>query len=527
MAVTLTQASHVIAGLSGWRRAAAAFGAGGLSALALPPFNAVPVLIVSFGVLLWLMDGTRRARLKRFHAIVRAFGIGWCFGFGQFLFGLYWISNALLVDAPSFAWAVPLSMAALPAGLALFPAFGLAIAGAVWPSGLGRTALLALVWVGAEWIRGHALTGFPWNLIGYVWTDLGPIAQGAALFGIYGLSLMTVLVMTVPATLVDAGGHFVRAKILVGFCAAAMAALWGWGSLRLADANLGAHSDVVVRVVQPNIPQHLKWRADRRRANFERLLDLTSAGGVDAVTHVIWPEAATPYYLEHNAPRREEIAVRLAPGQVLLTGALRTAFKPGDTRQYWNSLLGLDGSGHVIQAYNKSHLVPFGEYLPLRSVLGRLGFDKLTTGLGDYSVGVGRQTLEVPGVPPFSPLICYEVIFPGAVTAEGSRPSWLLNLTNDGWYGISTGPLQHFAMARMRAIEEGLPLVRSANTGISAVIDSYGRPVAKLGLGQGGIIDVPLPRAAPPPPYARWGDWMWVPLLLISVFFAWFWRRKN
>ena len=526
----ITRRPLQIARLSGWRRAIAAFIVGALSCLALPPFHFVPILFVSFGALVCLMDGAcfpvfDGAENSRYPALRQrvstGFAVGWCFGFGQLLFGLYWISNALLVDAASFGWAVPLSAAALPAGLAFFPALGLVIAALFWSQGIGRVALLAIVWTAAEWGRGHVLTGFPWNLMGYVWIEVSPVLQSVSLVGIYGLSLITVLVAAAPAVLADAGWRRGQSWLAVGFCTLLITMIWVWGSARLAAAGNNVYPDVVIRIVQPNIEQRLKWRPDQRRTNFERHLNLTSALGSDTVTHVVWPEAATPYYLGRDQLRRSEIAVRLEPGQVLLTGALRADQGPDGKSRYWNSFLALDHLGRIQTSYDKAHLVPFGEYLPLRSFLAQFGIKKITSGLGDYSAGTGRKTLQVPGAPPFSPLICYEVIFPGNIVADQPRPAWLLNVTNDAWYGDSTGPYQHLAMAQVRAVEEGLPLVRAANTGISSIVDPYGRKVAQLGLGEGGILDAPLPLALEfETPYAHFGNWVYLPILLIFSLFV-------
>ncbi len=527
--------SLFVSELSGWRRAVAAFSAGLLSCLALPPFYLVPVLIASFGVLVWLIDSActpgsvQRTSVSKplWRRALSVFVIGWCFGFGQFLFGLYWISSALLVDATSFGWAVPLSAAVLPACLAFFPAFGLSGAAVIWSRGVGRIALLAIVWTGAEWLRGHVLTGFPWNLIGYVWTETGVMIQSVALVGIYGLGAMTVFAVSAPAVLADKNVSRQVSWLTVGFGATLIAVFGIWGGGRLAVAKYDFYPDVTVRVVQPNIEQHLKWRRDQRHVNFKRLLDLTAAPGASAITHVIWPEAATPYYLGQELARRAEIAAHLLPQQVLLTGTLRRDIGPNGEPRSWNSFLALDDRGRIQNTYDKSHLVPFGEYLPFRGILSAMGIEKITAGLGDYSAGPGRTTLQVTGAPPFSPLICYEVIFPAEVASAHPRPAWLLNVTNDAWYGKSTGPHQHFAMAQVRAVEEGLPLVRAANTGISAIIDPYGRKIAQLGLGEGGVLDAPLPRALGSIPlYARWGDWACTPILLIFALFMRIYRKK-
>jgi apolipoprotein N-acyltransferase len=247
-------------------------------------------------------------------------------------------------------------------------------------------------------------------------------------------------------------------------------------------------------VVQPSIPQSLKWRADQRAAHLRLLVELSVAPGTADPTVIIWPETAVPYLLAAEPRLRQELAPLVPPGGYLITGAPRV--DPQDPEgAIWNALHALDGRGEVVATYDKAHLVPFGEYTPFR---GLLGLAKLTVGSRDFSAGPGPVALELPGLPAFSPLICYEVIFPGAVTpaAPAAAPGWLLNLTNDAWFGDSSGPYQHFASARIRAVEEGLPLVRAANNGISAVIDSYGRVVDQINLNDRGIIDAELPEAA-------------------------------
>jgi len=250
-----------------------------------------------------------------------------------------------------------------------------------------------------------------------------------------------------------------------------------------------------------------------------------AGAGAAPPTHVIWAETAVPFFLANDPVRRAFLARAVPPGGLLIVGAPRTTPAPQEPFRVWNSLEAIDGTGRIVGTYDKVHLVPFGEYVPLRVLLP---FNKLTAGRTDFSAGDGRATLALAGLPPTSPLICYEVIFPGAVARRDDRPQWLLNLTNDGWFGRSSGPYQHLAAARLRTIEEGLPLVRVANGGVSAVIDAHGRTLARLGLGEAGVVDAPLPVALAPPPYARFGD-----LLVLAVggvaaaLGRWAGRRRN
>lgn len=482
-----------IAGLTGWRRLALAFGLGVLTTAALPPVHAVPVLLLTLPLLLWLADGTARPR--------QAFLVGWVFGLGHFASGLYWISNALLIDPTRFGWMIPFAVGGLGALLGLFPAAAVAVARLAGTTGPGRVMLFAAAWTVFEWVRGWVLTGFPWNPLASVWMPADTVLQSTALIGTYGLSLLTALAFAMPAVLGDRAAGAVR---MVAAAWGVLAVLTLWGGWRLATAEVATVPGAVLRVVQPNISQHEKWKADQRDANLMTHVELSQRDGFADLTAVIWPETAASFAINTDAPRRHLAALAAPPGGVLLTGAPRVT-PPGEQPfRIWNSLVALNGDAAIVGSYDKMHLVPFGEYVPLRGILP---IDKITPGSTDFSFGEGPRLMSVPGLPPAGPLVCYEVIFPGAIVLDPAhRPGWLLNVTNDGWYGISAGPYQHFATSRLRAVEEGLPLVRAANTGISGVIDPYGRVVASLALGTQGIIDSPLPAALAPTPYARGGN---------------------
>ncbi|MBM3517723.1 MAG: apolipoprotein N-acyltransferase [Alphaproteobacteria bacterium] len=494
-----------LVGLTGWRRAgtAAALGAG--AALALPPFHHVPLLIPAFTGFVWLLAACRTGRSA---AIT-----GWWFGFGHFTLAFYWTGNALLTDPERYAWALPFAVLGLPAVLAPFPALAAVAVHYVRGDTLARVLALAVAWTAAEWLRGHVLTGFPWNLIGYAWTPVTPLLQLTAVIGIYGLSALTIVAAASLACATDAGS---RRFLPAGAALLGLAALTLIGVVRLAGDGGGEVAGVRLRIVQAAIAQHHKWLPETRLAQVERYVTLSSDAADIRPTHLIWPETATPFYLAQEPALLAALGRLVAPGGALLTGAPRLA--TGDPPQVWNSLHALDPGGRVVGTYDKHHLVPLGEYLPLRSVLARLGISKLTAGTIDFSAGGGPRTLAVPGLPPVSPLICYEAIFPDEVVAKGQRPAWLLNVTNDAWFSNSAGPYQHFAAARVRAIEQGLPLVRAANTGISAIVDPYGRIIGSLPLGHAGVLDGPLPRpTASPTPYARFGD---AGALVLLVLFA-------
>jgi len=498
-----------LAGLGRWRALATAVTLGVLAAGALPPLYLLPLLWVAFPGLLWLLDGARGWR--------RAFLIGWAFGLGYFTAGLYWVGHSFLVDAEQFGALMPFAVGALAGGMALYS--GLALVG-VWLSrtrGLARVFALAAAWLASEWLRAWLLTGFPWNLIGTVWACSDATMQFASLAGVWGLSLATVVAAAAPSCLAGPGSPRRRWGTTLSLALLVPGFLWGFGALRLADAPPVAADGVpgiLLRVVQPNIPQQLKWQADLRARHVAEQMALSGDAGARAATHVVWPEAAIPFILPNTTEVLDAVAEIVPPGGLLLVGAPRRVEEDGAVR-LWNSMFAIDGKSQVAAAYDKRHLVPFGEYVPFRSVLP---LAKLAPGGADFSAGSGARTLRLPGLPDVSVLICYEVIFPGRVVDPGSDAKWLLNLTNDGWFGTSSGPYQHFAAARLRAVEEGLPLVRAANTGISAVVDAYGRVVARLGLNRRGTIDAPLPKALETRPlFSRLGDWS-VLILLIATF---------
>jgi apolipoprotein N-acyltransferase len=277
--------------------------------------------------------------------------------------------------------------------------------------------------------------------------------------------------------------------------------------------------------VQPSIPPGVKNDADLRSETLNKLLALTvQSPGYDRITHVIWPESAVPYLVERNDNVRRAMAGVVPPQGLLITGAVRVAPETGDLEQVWNSAIALDQSGAIVGSFDKFHLVPYGEYVPLRSVFPFIS--KITPGSMDFSSGPGPRTLHLPGLPPVGPLICYELIFPGQVADRADRPQWLLSLTNDAWFGRSTGPYQHFASARFRAVEEGVPMTRAANAGVSGVIDAYGRVLAELPLDAVGVIDHGLPAAVPAPTlFARYGNWMLLASLAVTGIFMVVMRR--
>ena len=455
---------------------------GGLYTLAFAPFQAVPFVFVAFSGLLWL--------LLQAPSIRSAALLGWAFGLGHFASSLYWIAHSFYVDADRFgALAIP-AVLGLSAFLSLFPAF--ACAGAYRLGGSRGPALwlsFAGLWSSTEWLRGHIFTGFPWNLAGYVWTAFDEPLQAASVVGIYGLGLITIAAASLPALAFRGGLTGTSRWAVVSAACLAVGMLWLSGEVRLSRARTEPVEGVRLRLVQPNVPQRLKWRPDQREAILDRLAELSSKPARDRPTHVLWPETASPVMMLEDGDARRQAIRALPSGAILVTGTVRREVGAGGLTRFFNSVGVITSRGEVADVYDKVRLVPFGEYVPLRALIP---FDKLTSGSTEFSVGARAAVLTAPGVVNFQPLICYEAIFPGH-RPDGERPEWLLNLTNDAWFGDSPGPYQHFAMARVRAVERGLPLVRVANTGISAVVDAYGRVLARLPLNADGVLDAPLP----------------------------------
>lgn len=463
--------------LTGWARAALLFACGAGAALALAPFFLWPLLFPAYGLFLHYLSRAQSAKT--------AFRLSWWWGFGFFLTGLYWVCIAMTVDLARFGWMIPFALLGLNGGLALFTAL----------SGLGfyylrrdhavvNWLLFSLLLFAGEWLRGHILTGFPWNLIGYAWGASDVSLQVAALLPMYPLTLMTLLLAASAAL-------WRQYRVLAAGVLAVLLALHGYGFWRLHDAP-PFEPGVSVRVVQASIPQRLKWDpahlAESLRAHVAHSL---SGQGEQAPDLLIWPESAFPYAIDVNAPFPAGAFGWLQPHQTLVTGAVFYD-RSGADPAFFNSIMAVNGQGELLARYDKQHLVPFGEYVPLR---GLLPIDKLTAGLADFVPGDGERILAINHYLIVQPLICYEAIFPAYADAPagGAPRDMLLNLTNDDWFGDSSGPYQHLTMSRFRAVEQGLPMIRAANSGISAVIDAHGRIVQSLALDKKGRLDIASP----------------------------------
>lgn len=475
------------------------FGLGALAALGLAPFGIWGVTLAGLGLLIWRLARARPAAAF-WHAL--AAGTGW------FALGLFWIVEPFLVQPQVHGWMAPFALALMALGGGLFWALP-AWAAARLAGGWRRRALaIAAALVLSDWLRGWIFTGFPWALTGHVWIDT-PIGQSAAWIGAIGLSALTLGLAALPTLLwrpmTPRPGGVVPG---VALAAALTGALWAGGLTRLA-APLPPDQPTRLRIVQPNAAQHLKWDPDYSALFFRRLLDLSAEPGPRDL--VIWPETAVNFLLD----QADEVlpVMSEAADAPLIMGIQRR-----EGTRFYNSLTTIAPGGRVTQVYDKFHLVPFGEYIPWGDTLARFGITAFAAQAGNgYTPGPGPQLMRAPGAPDFQPLICYEAIFPQHLRALDQRPGWLLQATNDAWFGRISGPYQHLAQARLRAIETGLPMVRAANTGVSAVIDARGQIRASLPLNEAGKIDAPLPGALPPTPWTRSGDLPAVILLALIL----------
>jgi apolipoprotein N-acyltransferase len=502
----------------GWRRRLIAMLGGAAGALALPPLGLWPLLVIPFAVAVWLLDGIAgRSPLRRMAAAALD---GWFWGFGYFVAGLWWLGAAFLVEADKFLWAMPLGVLGLPMVLALFPAAGFVVADLLWKPGAVRVLSLAGALGASEWARASLFTGFPWNAYGQPLAENLYLAQAAAVVGLHGLTALAIGLACVPAV---AAGLPPPSRLKLGVAAATvLAALFVHGWWRVPSGPVALADGVRLRIMQPNLPQDDKFRPDKGREILDRYLALSdrptspATPGLQAVTHLIWPESAFPFLLGRAPQALQQIMAALPPGTTLVTGAARAGVAlPGEGQPpIYNAIQIVTRERGIIASYDKHHLVPFGEYLPgpFAELIQLLGLKPFVSIPGGFAASPSRRPLAIPGLPPVAATICYEAIFPGEVMPDlrsvdaALRPRLLLNVTNDAWFGNTPGPHQHLQQARLRAIEEGIPLVRAANTGISAVIDPYGREIGRLPLGREGVLDAGLPHAIGSTTFSRVGQ---------------------
>lgn len=513
--------------LSGVKRWAVAFVAGLIASLGLAPLHLFVAGFIAFPLIVWLLDGAvgfaGEGALKRLRP---AFAVGWWFGFGYFIAGLWWIANALLVEARDFIWFIPLAVVGLPAILALFYGAACALARVLWSDGLGRIAALAFAFGLMELARGYVATGFPWNAIGQTIMPVPVMMQSVSVIGAEAMNALAVFVFALPAAMVSKNWRAAMAGVLsVGLLAAHL----GFGLWRLsAVAEVAAENDVAadmvrMRIVQPSIDQSTKTAGTDTDDQFALLLDLTSLTADDGRNPdvIIWPETAVPFILTRSPEAVSAIAARLQPGQRLVTGAVRVEGDEGegaDQRRYYNSITVLDDEGIIIDAADKVHLVPFGEYLPFKDLLGNLGLRAVAAADRGYSAAPDRTMIEPLSGIRLLPLICYEAIFARHAVFAGDQPAAILNVSNDAWYGNTPGPYQHMHQSRLRGIEQGVPLIRAANSGISGAFDGHGRPLMPmLGYHVQGAADFDLPMAGVNTLYSQHGfRYLWLILFAFA-----------
>lgn len=490
---------------------------GAASVLALPPHYAFVILFITFSGLLLLLD--KAPNLKN------SFAIGYWFGFGFFAFGFSWIGNALLIDPLHFGWLYPICLFACGAFFGLFIAFPALLS--FWFKNLyAKIFAFATFWVIFEWIRSFFLTGFPWNLLGSVLAFNIQAIQLASVIGTYGLSLLVILITSAPALFIKYKNRqslAVASTIIIGLSLI----IGSFGFYHYHKYNDKTPSETIIRFVQPSIPQNMKWDKAALENNLNQYIKLSQAEGLDKVDFVLWGETASAFALDMEDYYRQSITEAIPEHGYLITGLVRYKFDNYDYYQPMNSMFVLNKQGDIENYYDKTHLVPFGEYIPLRQYMPRW-VRPVTNTIANFKAGSGHKKINIKDYPSFGSLICYEIIFPAEVVDNTQKPEWLINLTNDGWYGDSSGPYQHLVTTQLRAVEEGITIARIANSGISAMISRTGEVIASLPLNHNGYIDVPLPQQLSMPTlYGKYSNIIVLILCLANITLAIFLQRKH
>ena len=494
--------------------------------MSLPPFDVWPVLFASYTMLVWLLDGAAQSRSGKWRRFGAGFAIGWCFAFGYFVPSLWWISEAFWLEPEKFAALIPFAVGGLPAYLSLYWGLAFGVAAVLWMAGWPRIVLLAGLVGAGEWLRGHLLTGFPWNLPGYGAGSLDGFSQTASLIGIYGMTVLVVMIAATPAVFWQLGrpGTVAAGRLVFPAIVAAGALslhLWGHSRVAAYDVALASSADTAtpVRIIQPNISQKDKWDPAHASRIIDTYLKLSAAPftrTLKAPPIVVWPESALPRLLGEEAALRSRIMASMPVGSSVLTGGLHRTVDSTGKKSIFNSLLAIPADGQIAARHDKVRLVPFGEFLPFQWLLEPLGLRQIANLPPGFSSGRHDRVINIGGLPAFAGFICYEAVFPRSLP-YAVRPEVLVNVTNDAWFGTSGGPHQHLGHARFRAIEQGVPMIRAANTGISAMIDAAGRVQAKLGLGAAGHLDVVMPAVMGATPYALIGDIGFLGLLILAA----------
>lgn len=497
----------------GWRRFVLLLLSGALAGLSVPPLFILPALFVAMPIWVWCLDGAeRRSSWRRLFG--PAFRIGFAFGLGYFLVAIHWLGAAFFVDGGWLLAVMPLAVLGLAAVLAIFWGFASALAFLFWSQGASRVLALAASLTLMEFARGHLFTGFPFDLLGYALTANTQMMQLASVTGIYGLTAIAAFIALLPALIWPRDDRGLTRRLVPFFTiVTVLAGQIAYGEYRLRSTVIEERTDIKLRLIQPAISQAQKWQTDSRDFIMERLLSLSTTtigpgeDGILGVTQVIWPESAMPFFLVEQPEELARISRMLPLGKHLVTGAPRREFSAGSESAAFNAVMIINADGEVISSYDKTHLVPFGEYLPFENLFARIGVTQFVPGNEGWDKGDARRVLSSPGAPAFLPLVCYEVIFSGALGEVLSDAEYILNLTNDGWFDGSIGLRQHFHHARLRAVEEGIALVRVANTGITALVDPLGRIIASTRPGEVAVLDVVPPYRLQSTPFQTTRHW--------------------
>lgn len=481
-----------------------------IATFALPPYYQIWCLLISFGIFSALLNCTKNK--------FQAFLIGYCFGAGFFAIGFSWVANALALDLKSFGWLIPLALLGSGAFFGLFSGFA-AFCSSFFKGSFAKIIALGTFWSISEWLRSFILTGFPWNLLGSIWTFDHTWLQTASIFGTYGLSALTVIIFSLPSIIINKP---CKKNAVIGItsslCILLSLALFGlWNCKKHDDIT---NSTLSIRVVQPSIPQSLKWDFGSLEANLYEYISMSQEPGFEGKNIIIWGETASTFPLSIDPAHFEQAKQAVPPQGYLITGSID--YFP-DKNNRWIPI----NASHIIQqekgiinSYIKSHLVPFGEYIPFRSFLPKQ-LRPITNVITDFKSGDGAKTFTIKNIPPVGLLICYEIIFPHKIIDQNNRPEWIINMTNDGWYGLSAGPHQHLATAQLRAAEEGLTIVRAANSGISALISKTGKIIKSAPLHSKQNLDFYLPQnLSYKTIYSQYGNYSYFILTLLLTVIA-------
>lgn len=522
-----------VAGLQGRGALLFCMGLGAIANLGFPPFHFWPAYVIAVSGLIWSLDAARLTQRPGRAAFWRVFA----FGSAYYLVGMHWIAWAFLVNPDAYLVFIWMPLVALPGGLALILAGIMSVGFRFWCAGPARLIIFSVFFMLAEWFRSSlfGIGGLPWNLPGMIWAPGEAISQSASIWGIYGLSALTVIAMASPATLADARARGTTGSRAAPIIVAAIlfGALWGWGARRLGEAEPTPATGQIVRLVEAGVPQNIKHLPDVAQKVVLRFLTLTGPDTADSPRIVIWPEGALPY-LVFEQPEVLEVVTHAIGTRKLIIGLPRREKVGTADEKIYNSLAVLKGDSDrrgPLDIYDKHMLVPFGEFMPFADVLKTVGLKTLQDlAPGGFDAGPPPASVRVPGIPPFGPLICYEAIFPGLSPNGADRPEWLINISIDAWFGELMGPAQHAAQARYRSIEEGLPMARVASRGETGMIDAYGRwsargqpaDPAKYGPDPEGwrssVVDAVIPPALEPTPYSNWRDGLfWIILLGLNL----------